>query len=98
MHRGYQSDFRPMASEHGMAYTMSRGAGEVKLEEGTGKGRIHTAFHDGVELCMTASSGGVSFRMWESHARHSAGTCEALRSCYRRKQTFKLARFKSFRS
>ena len=31
---------------------------------------------------MTTSCGGVSFRMWDSHACHSAGTCEALRSCY----------------
>ncbi len=31
---------------------------------------------------MTTSCGGTSFRMWESHACHSAGTCEALYSCY----------------
>ena len=75
MHRGYQSDFRPMASgEHGITQLAT---GEVKPEGG-----IHTAFHDGVELCMTASCGGASFRMWESHECHSAGTCEALKSCY----------------
>lgn len=93
MHRGYQSNFRPMASEHGIHNEQGSrgGAGEEKPEGGRGKGRIHTAFHDGVELCITASPGGVSFRMWESHACHSAGTCEALKSCYRRKKRFKIS-------
>ena len=85
MHRGYQSDFRPMASERSSERAWGtndeQGRGETQRE-----GRIHTAFHDGVELCMTASCGGGSFRVWESHACHSAGTCDALRSCYSEKK------------
>jgi hypothetical protein len=63
-----------LASMNDMAHTNEQGR-EVR------KDIIHTAFHDGVELCMTASCAGDSFRMWESHECHSAGTCEALKSC-----------------
>jgi hypothetical protein len=41
---------------------------------------------------MVASCGGGSPRMWESHACHSAGTCEALYSCYEKKICSALAR------
>ena len=59
-----------------------RVSGCEKRRRSGSKGRRRTAFHGGVRFCMATSCGGGSFRMWESHECHSAGTCEALYSCY----------------
>jgi hypothetical protein len=75
MHHGCQLSSQPTAAS-------IRELGSEPKEGGQ-----RTAFHGGVTFCMTTSCGGGSLRVWESHACHSAGTCEALYSCYEKKKS-----------
>ena len=54
---------------------------------GTDRMLLRTDFHAGERFCITGSSAGASFRMCDSQACHSGGTCEAWYSCCAKSQT-----------